>query len=970
MTSACPTGGINVIGGSPPSPDAVEEFTVQMNSLAAEYGRTGGGVINIATKQGSNHLHGTLREFLRNSAMDANNFFSNRAGVPLTSFRRNQYGFSVGGPVLLPHYNGRNRTFYFVDYDRSATTSPSRTTTTVPIDAWKQGDFSGLLNSAGKAITIYDPITTQRTSSGSYTRQAFPGNQIPTSRFDPVAQNVLSYWPSPNTASTNPYTPLNNFYDVKPGPDNLYALIVRLDHSVTSAWRTYVRVNRSNDVVDPIDQYGNAASRTKTMVTDRYNAVWDNTYTLTPTSILGFRLGLTRFQRVSTNWSSGFDSTQLGFPPYLAQHAAEELQFFPGFSVSGIAGLGGSNGALQWVATDYDPTVSITKVLSKHTLKAGMEYRKIFLNFWQSYSGGPNGSFLFDSGWTQQNPAQGSTTAGFGFTSFLLGAVSSKVSYGTNSSGNLWNTPHQALSSNYYGFYLQDDYRVTPRLTLNLGIRYELDIPRTERYNRMSYFDLAAPSPIAGKVPDFPDLRGVMRFVDSSHRRQTPTDTNNIGPRFGFAYQIDSKTVARGGYGLMYAPSSMQAANHNGGFQGFQLSNYMIATVDGVTPYNYLRDPFPNGFLQSTHSPSTDLGFAIDQSWFIDYVNSVIQQWNFNLQRQLPAGLVIEAGYIGEKGNHLEDGEPNLYNQLPASDLSLGNALYDTVPNPFYGVITDPLSTLSKPTVQRRQLLAPYPQYTALNPKWRPMGNSLYHAFTLRAQKRFSSGLGFLVAFTGGKAITDCEPNGTYSEGNTARQNVYDRKSERALSEEDIARRLVLTGSYDLPVGRGRTLFNHTNAVVDAFLGGWQINALMTMQTGEPIPIFQFVNNTGLYNNAQRPNSNGHSANLSGGTKNQRIGEWFDTLAFSIAPAFTFGNAPRVLPDVREPGIRNFDLSLFKKFQIRERLSMQFRAEAFNAFNTTQFGRANANIGSIAAGTINTVGVSPRQLQLALKIIF
>ncbi|MCL5744315.1 MAG: carboxypeptidase regulatory-like domain-containing protein, partial [Acidobacteria bacterium] len=807
-----PTSGKSSFGGQPPSVDAVEEFTVQVNNLAAEYGRTGGGVINVATKQGTNQLHGTLREFLRNSKMDANNFFSNRAGVPLASFQRNQFGFSLGGPIFLPKiYNGRNRTFFFVDYERQATRTPAVMNTTMPLDKWKQGDFSGLMNSAGKPILIFDPLTTRPNGASSYTRDAFPGNIIPQNRIDPVARNVATYYPSPNMKSVNPFTEVQNFFKTSKNIDNSNILTVRVDHDFTSAWRTYVRANWATRYQNAVDFYGNGTTAASDFNTPRYAAVWDNTYTLNPTTVVNLRYGFSRFDRLRLPVSIGFDPTTLGFPSYLASEAAKNMLQFPAFGMTGFAGLGGS-GIVHWTPNSHNLAVSATKVLSRHTLKAGFEYLKYLLNMFQT--NGPDGSFSFGPVWTQRDPVRASTTEGFSVASFLLGLGS-----GTQS-----NAMAMALASSYFGFYLQDDFRVTSRLTLNLGVRYELDVPRTERYNRLSYFDATAPSPIVGKVPGFPNLTGAMKFAGPGDRRQTPMDNNNIGPRFGFSYQINSKTVARGGYALMYDASPMQAAYHNAGFEGFRTSTSMITSLDGRLPYRYLRDPFPDGFQQvlgptpgPTSGPSTDLGLSITDSWISEYVNPVIQQWNFNLQRELRGGVVLQAGYLGSKGNHLQDGENNTYNQLLPTYLSLGNSLNDQVPNPFYGVITDPNSILSQPTVARRQLLRPNPQYVNMNPQWRDIGNSLWHAFTLQAEKRFSRGLGFLVSFTGGKLIGDCEGSAFYTDGgNTARQNVYDRRAERAISSQDVARRLVISGTYELPVGHGRRFLSGSHALVDS----------------------------------------------------------------------------------------------------------------------------------------------------------
>jgi hypothetical protein len=965
LSVADPTGGARVMGGLPPSPDAVQEFTVQVNGLPAEYGRIGGGVLNIATRSGTNALHGTAREFLRNSAFDANNFFANKNGVPLQSFKRNQYGFSLGGPVYLPKiYNGKNRTFFFVDLERTNERSPVSATTTLPLDAWKTGDFSQLRNFNGAPITIYDPLTSQPNGTGGFTRSAFPGNRIPANRINPVAANVIPYWPEPNRPSTNPYTPLNNWYNSGSSPVDTSNLTLRADHSWTQAWRSYWRMNRSTYHIAPTQLVGGGpADYASDNIRPRYNGVWDNTIIVNPTTTVNLRANVTRWEYDLYPTTMGFNSDTLGFPHYLSAQSAGEWSHFPGINVSGLAGRGGGGG-LNWLSNSGDIDGSITKIVGKHTIKTGLQYRKFFLNFFQPWGQGPNGGFSFSDDWTRSDPFTYNDTQGFGFASFLLG---------TPSSGELYNVPKIAVASSYWGTFIQDDIRLTSKLTLNVGLRWDVDIPRTERFNRLSYYDLNAPSPIAGQVPGFPNLVGAMKFVDSDHRQQTPTVWSQYAPRFGFAYQVTPKTVVRGAYGIVYDASPMQVANHNAGLEGFRLQNTMITTINGATPIHFLDNPFPDGFKGVGRSPSTDLGFNVSDSWIPAWKSPMIQQWNFNVQRELPGQLIVEVGYIGNKGTHLQDGDTTPYNQLNSSYMALGNQLRQTVANPFYGVITDPKSVLSSQTVQYGQLLRPYPQLTGLDLNWRPYGNSTYHALTIRAERRFSSGFGFLLAFTGAKLIGDSEASGFFSSsGGSATQDAYNRRAERAVSTEDIARRLTISADYQLPVGRGKTFLSNSNRFVDAVLGGWQVNAITTLQTGQPIPLLQPVNQAGIYNARQRPNNNGQPATYTSGSTQDKITHWFDSSVFSISAPYTFGNAPRTLTSVRQPGIANIDASLFKNFSIlsEHRLDAQLRWEAFNALNHTQFGRVNSTIGTAATGNITSVGVAPRQMQLGLKLIF
>jgi hypothetical protein len=960
-------------GAVVPSVDSVEEFVIVTNTLAAEYGRTGGGAILLASKQGGNSLHGTAYEFLRNSKLDANDFFSNRAGIPLSALQRNQFGAAVGGPVFLPKiYDGRNRTFFFFNDDLTRQRTPDSLNTTVPLDDWKRGDFSNLRNSAGQAILIYDPLTIHPDGTGSFVRDPFAGNRIPESSMDPVARNMLKYYVQPNATPVNPFTQVNNFFTAGKQQGSSYNLTSRVDHTFTTSWRTFARFTRGISRTHVPNYFGNPGSPGgRGDNNSRQHAVsWDNTYTLNPRTIFDVNYGVARSVGKILPPSYGFDITTLGFPAYLRDQAARRYLRFPAVSISGLSALGQqSNAGNSNIFTTHNAAGSLTRIFSSHTVKAGVEYRKLYMNQWRE--GVPSGSFNFDEGWTQRDPVRRTSTEGFGLASMLLGLPSG---------GQQSLLLDQALASSYWAGFVQDDFRVSKHLTLNIGLRYEVDIPRTERYNRMSYFDLSASSPIAGQVPGYPNLVGSMEFTDANHRRQTPTDLNNVSPRFGFAYRIGSKMVARGGYGLMYAPSPMQSGTQNAGFEGFDSTTNMIVSLDGRTPIAYLRNPFPDGFAKALGpAPSpvsgafTDLGLAVNQSWFPDYVNPIVQQWNFNLQRELPGGMMIEAGYLGSKGNHLIDGENSTYDQLPASFLALRDSLNDLVPNPFANAILNPLSTLSRPTVRRGQLLRPYPQYTAMDSNRRPTSNSLYHSFTIRFEKRFSRGLGFLMSFTGGKSIDDGGFGNTLTAENAAssRQDIYNRRADRSVSSEDISRRFVLSVNYELPFGRKGGLIQFTSTPLRFLFGGWQVNAITTLQSGLPVVLFQNANNTGLFTAAQRPNNNGHSAKIEGGTRDERLQKWFDPSVFSIAPPFTFGNAPRVLPDVRYPGVTNVDLSAFKSFLFAgERVKAQFRMEAFNALNKAQFGRAGHTVGTSTIGIISDTINDPRQVQLALKVIF
>ncbi|MFN7919024.1 MAG: TonB-dependent receptor [Bryobacteraceae bacterium] len=962
--------------GYQPIVDTVQEVAVITNALAAEFGRTGGGVITVATRSGTNDFHGSLFEFLRNSKLEANSWGNNRNGVKLGAFQRNQFGGTIGGPIRIPKfYDGKNKSFFFFAEQSTRTRSAASNTASMPLDPWKQGDFSNFRNGGGVPIVIYDPTTAALGAGGVYFRNPFPGNVIPRGRMDPIALNMLQYFPAPNAVATNQFTGQNNFFLAGKAKSSDDRFDARIDHNFTDKLKLWARGSYSNGPNFPFNGMGNigTSSGDGPTYSTNYNTAVNTVYTFNPTTILNLSYGFARKISHRDPFSQGIDLRALGFPAAVVQAASEQNFEFPRVDIggnNGVASLGQATfTTLRIQSYSHDLRGDMTKVHGAHTLKFGAEFRKLFMNFRQH--GQPSGSYSFGNNWTQrQVGGANSATEGAGFASFLLGMLNG---------GQIEHTFAIATSSNYFGTYFQDDWRVTKRLTLNIGMRWDVDQPRTERFNRLSYFDITAPSPIAGKVPGFNNLVGQMNFVADGHRRQTPTDRNNWGPRFGFAFQINQKTVFRGAYGILYSPSVLQASGTSGssGTQGFTSTTGINFTFDGgVTAAASLRDPFPSGFnrpLGVAGGPSTQLGLGIGDSFFNDYVNPIVQEWNATLQRDLGKGFLVEAGYLANKGNHLIDGESNMtYNQLPASYFSLGNQLLgsNTVPNPFAAVITNPTSSLSQPRVAYSQLLRPYPQYTSVNGFRKPQGNSIYHAFTLGVTKRYSHGLNLQVSYTAGKLIDDVSQTVTFLGAAGTKQDFYNRKGERSISAQDVSQRFVMSANYELPFGKGRMLLNHMPKAAEYVLGGWQVNGIVTFQTGLPLQIGNNGNFTNLGSPGQRPNNNGTSAKKTGPVED-RLNNYFDQSVFSQAGNFTFGNTSRTSPDLRGLGNRDFDASLFKRFFFKETANVEFRAEAFNAFNHPVWNGPGTTVNTPGSfGVVNSKGGQRRQYQLALRVQF
>ncbi|HMV49947.1 MAG TPA: TonB-dependent receptor, partial [Blastocatellia bacterium] len=535
---------------------------------------------------------------------------------------------------------------------------------------------------------------------------------------------------------------------------------------------------------------------------------------------------------------------------------------------------------------------------------------------------------------------------------------------GTGSTGNtlIQGWKNVAAQSFYYAGYAQDDWRVNNKLTLNLGIRYDFDSPRTERYNRFNFYDLNAPSPLASKQTAFPNLKGGVVFVgvNGQPRHQYFKDTNNLAPRLGLAYQINEKTVLRAGYAHIFGPSNQAAQGTVGPF-GFRIEYPWQTTVDnGLTPFNLLRNPYPNGFRALPGAADgllTQVGANLE-SVLQDTVTPWSQQWNLNIQRQLPWRMNLEVAYVGTRGLQLSrNGEGGLsLNQLDPKYLSLGSQLNQLVDNPFFGLGINSGFFASR-QISRGQLLRPYPQFTDLTPLYSSGASSNYHALQITFGKKLSQGMMIDGNYTWAKNI---------EEGLT-HQDSYNLRASRGLATIDIAHRFVVSYLYELPFGKGRKFGGGAPGILDAFIGGWQFNGITTFQSGTPLTIT--ANNTaGLFNPLTRPNTNGNDPNLSGKV-DERLNKYFDTSVYSQPTAFTFGNVGPTV-NIRNDGIKNFDLSLFKQFRPIERMAVQFRVEALNAFNTPRFGGPNTSVTSTTFGQITSQANSPRQLQFGLKLLW
>ena len=788
-----------------PSVDAVSEFKVQTNSMSAEFGRFNGGVISVVTKSGTNELHGTAYEFHRNSYLDANTFFNNRAGIKLGALHRNQTGGAIGGPVVLPKiYNGKDRTFFFFDYEAFRESTVASASYTVPTALERTGDFSKTVNSAGAAVVMYDPASAYTNPSGSgYLRTAFAGNVIPAARISPVATNLINFYPLPTNSNVTSNLDIGG---KRINQDDTFD--IRLDHYIGSSHRIFGRFSKQEPFTGEPNYFNNIANPGNPSLTQhRRSGALQDVWAVNPSTIINFQYGIARMYGTRTAWGDGYDITQLGFPSNFRDN--QQIRALPLVSVGGYSSLGNS-GQNYSTQMSHILQASLTKIHGAHTLKTGADFRVYYDNQLQNTVA--QGNLTLSSNWTQgPNPNQASATAGNGVATLLLGIPS----------GSMVNQPAIASKSSYWGGFVQDDWKLTRKLTLNLGLRYEVSVPRTERWNRVSIFDLSAASPIAAQVPSISNLKGAMAFRDSDNRQLTVADKNNWAPRFGFAYELTPTTVVRGGYGVFFGLSSTDASGAAGGFvDGFQATTSIVTSLDSIHPIATLSDPFPNGFNQpmsrSQLGSSSLLGQATT-SGLMSLATPYFQQWNLSIQRSLGHDLLFEVAYTANKGTHASFTSFNI-NQLTADQNALGAVNQQLVANPFYNIITDKTSSLSAATVQRGQLLKPYPQYGAVNIVNPSIGNSIYHSMQVRVEKRFSKGYTLLGAYTWSKNLTDFSNSAVGS--TTGVMDPFNLSLERSLDAQDVPHRVVISGVYELPFGRGRWIGSAWNRGLDLVLGG------------------------------------------------------------------------------------------------------------------------------------------------------
>lgn len=950
LLDGVPTTGTDGLVQYVPSVDAASEFKVQTNVFDAEYGRFTGGVLNAAIRSGTNEFHGTLFNFTRNSYWNARDPFA----TDIPQFGYNLFGGSAGAPVVIPKiYNGKNRTFWFFNYEGSREGVPRANVNTVPTALERAGDFSRTRVRSGNnvlPVNIYDPATT-RSNGGTFVRDPYPNNIIPDSAIDPIARQIVALYPLPN-APGDPVTGAGNHLLSFKDPVFDDGYVWKIDHRFSDRHSLFFRYSWRQFEVGRQGAF-------KSAITADYDHreapgfAFDDTFVLNPTTIFNFRYGLARFTTATQAATVGADLTALGFSPeYIS---LLPLQAVPQISISnGLTGLSAPNKRSNAAEDSHAMRAAMTKIFGRHTIKTGGEFRLLNSNV-ASLGANAAGAFSFDQGFTRgPNPQVAGVNLGHGLASFLLGLPAS---------GNIANNAATADQTTYKGFFFHDDWRVSNKLTLNLGLRYEWEGAYTERYDRLNRgydFQTANPLEVAAKaaysaapIAEVPassfNVIGGLLFagVNGVPRALSDIDRNNIAPRLGFAYQLTPKTVVRGGYGIFYGASTQTGESRN----GFSVTTPYVASNDGGnTPANSLRNPFPNGLVPITGA-SQGLLTLVGQGISFTSINRrqpMSQQYTFGVQQQLPWAMLFDISYVGNQMRDLAvdrniNGIPEQFRAAAETAFFVTgrNTLNDAVTNPFFGLISS--GPLAARTVTRGQLMRPYPQFTSINVSSLPVGESRYDALQLKLTRRFANGFSLTGSYAFSKQLERMRF-----------LNDQDTEPVKELTQFDLPHRFVLSTAYELPWGPGRKFLSSSSGWVARLIEGMQINVLFQAQSGYPIDI------TGA-------ESVGRSAKLSNDEKS--TGQWFDTTAFRQRQPIELIRTAR-LSDVRSGGRQNLDLSFFKTTQLAESVRLQLRAEAFNALNHPEWASPNGTFGNSNFARVTTVNTFARQLQLALKLIW
>jgi TonB dependent receptor-like, beta-barrel len=913
-------------------------------------------VITSATRAGTSEFHGSGYSYLRTDKLNANSWSNKRSNVARGKEDIKQYGFTLGGPVI------KGRTFFFVNVEYSKSLSPDNVIATVPTLKQRAGDFSDTRTSAGQLVTIYDPLTTRPNPAapGTFIRDPFPGNVIPPGRIDPIARQILEAYPLPTNGASS-----LNFVQERSRSSKSLPIVARLDHDLRShhlfaAFRRTSADDDSPTVSVAFPDPGTNGER-GTRANDRLSAVLSDTVLFRSNLVGEFRLGYTRNHFTTTPATLGGDFSSLGIgsgDPALAAHSA--IAMFPRIEVGGgIDSLGMNRaGLIDDLENTAELQAHLTWMKGAHAVKGGVQLARMgFDVFRPEY---PSGQYVFGPGFTQgPNPQQASGTAGFGLATFLLGAPTG---------GQITGDPRFHTSQKYWSGYVQDDWKVTRRLTLNLGLRYEYQTPWIEKDDQLTFFDPDATDPLTGR-------KGVIRLVarDGASRYQTDPDRNNIAPRLGVAWHLARRVVLRGAYGIVYYPGSggIGSAPSDLGGGGFltstgvnlgQLPAELLGAPNTPPPGASLKSPFTAGYFEP---PATQVGGSVTTA-LRDLQTPYAHTWNVSLQHELPWQMIGEVAYVGSRQRHLWTNLAR--NTVPSELLSMGAGLNAVVPNPFFGIIRSGDAALTGRTTNAAQLLKPFPQYIGITRFRDTVGDAWYRGLTVRLEKRAQRGLTCQLAYTLSRE-EDTVPERFGSRASNGIIDPRDLGRSRAMADDDRTHVVTANFVWELPVGPGRRWAGRGWAA--HLVGGWRVAGIGSFATGHPLVLLMPASNgtTGI----------GAYANVVGDLRlppgQQTYDRWFNNEKDAarnpavLAPAaFSLGNGTRTFPEVRGPKVKRLDL-LVSRLQKIGAVTAELRMEAQNAFNTPQLSDPIGDFNSVNFGRIIT-STGERRIQLGLRVAF
>ena len=1009
-----------------PNQDAIAEFKVQYNNLGPEWGKFSGGIVNLSTKGGSNDYHGEAYEYFRNKVLNSTPFF-------LTSnppYVQNQFGGNFGGKLI------KDKTFFFFAYDGYRQRASTVFTTTVPTVGERGGVFPA-------DVPIFNPLSISAAclapggnTAANCGRTQFAGNTIPMTSINPAALVELKFIPMP----TNPTAEVNNFTAAGASGGNANQYVGRVDQNINSDQHIFARYNFFNLLDLPLDPFGTGLCADKCAEKYQTNALaLDYSYTIRPDLILSLMASGSRFHYLRSPTNSDFDLTQYGWPAAYNNEipAASRSPFTPCFAPIDPT-VTCSQG--QSFITDHDTQVnfspSLTWVKGRHTYVFGGQLIETYDNYAQTNIA--SGAFAFDGSWTSPNAVSGGA-GGISFADFLLGYALNQNSEFNHNYGEAQVPALVAQKETYRGFYFGDTWRATQKLTINYGVRYDLPGNWSVRHDLSTYLDQSATNrtvtgcnqdPATGLGVSGSPCPGDIFFVGTginSGRSAVPLYKKEFMPRIGLAYSWDQKTVIRAGYGIFFIPN-WTLFNMNPSNDPINTSSTLFvgSTNGGLTPNSTLTatncvfTPGPGTLNCPTNGPfgpnvntplprtgnvsQFDAGGNPFEAPYQNYSPGYVQQFNLDIQRQLPFGIFVDAAYAGSRGVHLSNPNNVSINNIPdsfyaqAEQQSLANqpvTITQPIANPFVGITTvSPLNPTSSPTILAGQLDRPFPEYQGLSLVGDGCCSSNYNSFQLTVTKRFAGGGSLLAAYTNAKLLSNTDTETTWLESGVGQvQDWNNLKGERSLSSQDVSQRLVISYVYDLPFGHGKRYMSDSTGVVDKVVSGWGVDGVTSFQKGFPLPISYgagtALSQAGFTQNFQlRPDVIAGCNKSAPHTDTSNGITWINPNCFAppggsiAASQWAFGNEPRVDATLRGAGINNWDLAIYKttSFGPDNKLGLQFRAEFFNAFNRVQFGPPNTACcnnptipgadNNTSFGLVNSQLNNPRLIQLALKFLF